>query len=239
MKLSEVFSQLAYGELVQLGVINETGDSILPSKYGQMVAHINLGLSALYKRFPLKESRVVIRLQKGKVTYLLNSEEDTLFIENTDSPEFIDDIHKIERVYTSAGVEFPLNDESSEYSCFTPSMTTLRVPYAVVNTSVDVHKDFITDNITIVYRAAHPKIIYKDTGFKPKDIEIELPSSHLEPLLLYVASRINNPIGMTNEFHAGNSYYAKYEKACQDLEIQNIRVDQGKQNNRLRANGWV
>jgi hypothetical protein len=44
---------------------------------------------------------------------------------------------------------------------------------------------------------------------------------------------------MVNEFNAGNNFYAKYEKACMDLEIQNIRVDQGKQSNRLVSNGWV
>ncbi len=66
-----------------------------------------------------------------------------------------------------------------------------------------------------------------------------MPYSHLEPLLYYVASRINNPIGMANEFHAGNSYAAKYEKSCQELEMVNLRVDQGSQNTKLRQKGFV
>ena len=239
MKLSEVFTQLAYGELSQMGVVNETGDGILPAKYGQMVAHVNLGLTALYKRFLLKEGRVTIELVQGRATYPLDTNEDTVFVENDDSPEFLDDVFKIERVYTAGGTEFALNDESDAYSCFTPSLSVLRVPYDVVNKVVDLPEELRTDTLSVVYRSNHPKIVYKATGFNPERIDILLPMSHLEPLLLFVASRMNNPVGMTNEFHAGNSYAAKFEKACELLEVQNIRVDQGRQSSRLVANGWV
>ena len=239
MKLSEIFSQLAYGELSQLGLVNETGDGITPAKQGQLVAHVNMGLVALYKRFLLKEGRVTIQLVAGRSTYPLNTDEDTVFIENADSPEFLDDIHKIERVYTDKGLEMGLNDESEMYSCYTPSMNVLRVPYDVVNKVAGLPEELLTDTLIVVYRANHPKIVYTGASFKPSNIDIQLPVSHLEPLLLYVASRVNNPVGMTNEFHAGNSYYAKYEKACQELELHNIRVDQGRQNNRLHINGWV
>lgn len=239
MKLSEVFSQLAYGELSQLGVVNDDGDGIAPGKYGQMVSHVNLGLSALYKRFPLKEGRVAITLVNGIASYPLFTDSDTLFIESLDSPEFLNDVLKIEKVYTAGGVELGLNDESDKYACFTPSLTVLKVPYAVVNQESGLPQDLITPTLEIVYRANHPKIVYSGASFNPARVEVELPSSHLEPLLLFVASRVNNPVGMTNEFHAGNSYYAKYEKACQDLELRNITVDQGKQNERLYANGWV
>jgi len=239
MKLSDIFTQLAYGELSQMGVVNEEGDGILPTKYGQLVAHVNLGLTALYKRFLLKEGRVTIQLVPGRATYPLDTNEDTVFIENADSPEFLDDVFKIERIYTADGVEFALNDESDPYSCFTPSLSVLRVPYAVADKAMDVPEYLKTDTLHVVYRSNHPNILYTGASFNPKRIDILLPVSHLEPLLLYVASRMNNPVGMTNEFHAGNSYAAKYEKACEHLELHNIRVDQGRQNSRLEANGWV
>ena len=44
---------------------------------------------------------------------------------------------------------------------------------------------------------------------------------------------------MANEFHAGNSYYAKYEAECMRLENENLDTDQGGQYNRLYVNGWV
>ena len=239
MKLSEVFSQLAYGELSQLGVVNDNGDGILPAKYGQITAHVNLGLAALYKRFLLKEGRVTLSLVAGRSTYPLNTDEDTDFIEDADSPEFTNDVFKVERVYTSTGLELSLNDEADPYSCFTPSMAVLRVPYAIVNKEQDLPSYLLTDTVSVVYRANHPKIVFSGASFNPASVTVELPMTHLEPLLLYVASRVNNPIGMTNEFHAGNSYAAKYEKACQELEVHNLRIDQGKQNTRLVSNGWV
>jgi hypothetical protein len=44
---------------------------------------------------------------------------------------------------------------------------------------------------------------------------------------------------MTNETNMGNTYYQKYEASCQQLEVSNLRVDQGSQNSRLYRNGWV
>jgi hypothetical protein len=92
---------------------------------------------------------------------------------------------------------------------------------------------------SITPRAKPEKIIIGTRAFNPDNVEVELPDSHLEPLLLFVASRVHNPIGMSNEFHAGNSYYAKYEASCQQIELLNLLVDQGSQNTRHAANGWV
>lgn len=239
MKLSDVFSQLAYGELAQMGFINQTGDGINPAKYGQMVNHVNLALTALFRRFNLKEGHTLIQLEPNRMTYKLNTQEDTLFIEEDETPEFINDIHKIERVYADSGWELSLNDESDEYSCFTPSMTSLRVPADIITKPSHLPTELVTARLKVVYRANHPHIEYIATGFNPKAIELELPPSHLEPLLYFIASRVNNPIGMTSEFHAGNSYAAKYEKACNELEVHNVRIDHSKQNNKLIVNGWV
>jgi hypothetical protein len=237
MKLSEVFSQLSYGELSQLSLGSSGAGVIDASNHAQMVAHVNLGLMALYKRFPLKESRLTFALQAGRTTYPMTTVEDVVFMEG--DSEFTDDILKIERVYTSRGYELGLNDLEDVYSCHTPSATILRVPAEIAAQSLSLVDHLKTDSLVVVYRAMHPIIEVKGSSFSPARVELELPYSHLEPLLLFVASRVNNPIGMTNEFHAGNSYAAKYEQACQQLEIQNLRVDQGSQGNRLQIKGWV
>jgi hypothetical protein len=145
---------------------------------------------------------------------------------------FKDDILKIERVYNSDGFEFALNDDGDDNSVFTTSATVLRIP-----TTID--PELLTATFEVVYRANHPMIRIGDGIFNPDTVELELPITHLEPLLLFVASRFNSPIGMVNEFNASNNYAAKYERACQEIELQNLRVDQGSQYNRLRDNGWV
>jgi hypothetical protein len=240
IKLSDVFSQLTYGELSQISIGGGDTGQIDDSNYEQILAHINLGLTALYKRFPLKEERLTIIRQATRSTYPINS---TYAISNTASTEpakfiddmiipFKDDILKIERAYNSDGFEFALNDEGDENSVFTTSATVLRVP-------ATIDPALLTATFELVYRANHPMIKIGDGPFNPAVVTLELPITHLEPLLLYVASRFHGPTGMVNEFNASNNYAAKYERACQEIELQNLRVDQGSQHNRLRDNGWV
>ena len=224
MKLSEIFNQLTYGELSQIHLGGAEAGEINKDNYPKVLAHINLGLAALYKRFPLKEGRKVFVCEPGKVSYLLDTGE----------------VQKVERVYTDAKKELGLNDESDPHSCFTPSTHVLKVPVGVSAWTSEYPDYLKTSTLEVVYRANHPVITTDDLDFYDvEEIEVDLPYSHLEPLLYYVASRVNNPMGMANEFHAGNSYYAKYEAACQQLEMVNLRVDQGSQNNRLQRNGWV
>lgn len=241
MKLAEIFTQLAVGEFSQLA-LGGNGSGVLPEEtYPKVIPHVNLGLTALYKRFPLKEGSVSLQMVAGRNTYPLKvayavanrrSREATRFIlDSTDYP-FIEDVLKIERVYNTLGKEMGLNDESDADSCFTPTATTLKVP----NSLIEVPTPGV---IRVVYRANHEKIVMGLTSFDPTRVEVELPDSHLEPLLYYIASRVHNPIGLSNEFHAGNNYAAKYEASCLELETKNLRVDQGSQNTRLERNGWV
>ncbi len=238
MKLSEIFSQLSYGELSQTH-LGGAGEGIIDeANYPKVLAHINMGLTALHTRFPLKEGSLLLQTIPGMMTYLLNSRfsvsnqrsrEAVRTIQDTPSAIFKDDIHKVERVYLDTH-ELGLNDEANPLSCFTPSAHVLQVPKEVVEDA---------PLLKVVYRANHVPITVGMGLFDPARVEVDLPYSHLEPLLLYVASRVSNPMGMSNEFHAGNSYAAKYEAACQLLERVNLRVDQGSQNTRLERNGWV
>jgi len=146
-------------------------------------------------------------------------------------------INKVERVLTDGGWELGLNDAGDPYAVSTPSAQVLRVPNAIV-AQVDIPDHLKTKNLEVVYRANHP-VINQSGSFNPDTYEVGLPYSHLEALLMFVASRVSNPIGMTNEFHAGNNYAAKYEQCCKDIETFNLRTDQGAQYDKLGRNGWV
>lgn len=245
MKLSEVFSQLASGEFSQLSIGGAGTGEIAESYYPQLVRHINLGLTELYKRFFLKEGRLKLALQAGRYTYPLTSKyaesntastEPVKYLLDADEP-FRDDLLKLEQVLTTEGKELALNDASQTYSCFTPSLQTLRVAEAVIDGDFDLPAGYRTTELLLVYRANHPILL--DSVFDATKVELELPYSHLMPLLYFVASRVHNPIGMANEFHAGNNYAMKYEQACQELEHYNLQVDQGRGNTRLERGGWV
>lgn len=239
MTLQDIFDQLTYGELSQLSIGGEAAGVISPANYPRVLAHVRLGLTALYTRFHLKEGRATIQLRPGQVTYLLDTNEDTAFVVSNFEEEFADDILKVEEVLTAGGVPLGLNEKDNAYSCFTPSARVLRLPMDLTGSSGEVPAEFRTDTLTLVYRANHPTIAVGTGSFMPSKVLLELPTTHMEALLMFVASRVNNPIGMTNEFHAGNSYYAKYEAACQRLEMEGMEVDQGSMNTRLLRSGWV
>lgn len=246
MTLQEVFDQLGYGELSQLSIGGNDPGIIDDNNYERVVSHINLGLTSLFKRFNLKQGSVIVRPFVGKTSYTLHSKYSTngtavpeaeRYIEDSVTDPFTDDILKVERVLTDLGVEFPLNDRGNLYSIVTPSSLVLRLPEGFPDTMPD---DLKTETLEVHYRASHPKLSTEPSlQVRPWDIELELPNAYLEPLLYFVASRVHNPIGMSEEFHAGNSYAAKYEQACQWLETQNLEIDRGASNTRLRDNGWA
>jgi hypothetical protein len=248
MKLQEIFDQLTYGELSNLAIGGSAEGEISEANYPRILAHINLGLTALYRRFPLKEGSVRIQLQPNQIAYHVHSDyavgnrrarASVKYVQDSITSPFSDDILKIEKAFTDTDIELELNNSLNTYSVMTPTSNTIRVPEVLVDGSLDTNDDLYTTGLMLFYRANHSKLVVTQGLFDPARIDVELPQTHLEPLLLYVASRVNNPIGMTNEFNAGNNYAAKYEASCQRLEIENLRVDQGSQGNRLHSKGFV
>lgn len=229
MKLKEVFDQLSYGELSMLSIGEAKQGVIDGTNFQRVLVHVNPGLTALHKRFFLKEERIVIPLVPGTLEYELPVQ-----------------VLKVERVLTDGTacngepVEFSLNDVNEKYSVFTPYARILRIHPEITEQAGECLPDVLkTKSIEIVYRADHPKLIYDSGYFNPDDIEINLPDSHLMALCYFIASRVHNPIGMVNEFHMGNSFYTKYEMECRMLEEQGMRIDRDGGNIRLRAKGWV
>lgn len=248
MKLQEVFSQLASGEFSQLSIGGQDKGVVNDKNYATLINHVNLGLTALYARFNLKEGRVQLALQPRQRMYALNSayavantksKEAVRYIIDSAGAPFIDNILKVERILTDDGTELGLNDGADRYSCHNLDMTTLRVPVELANQTADTPDFLKTTQLTVVFRANHPAIAIGSGLFDPARVNLELPYSHLEALLYFVASRVHNPIGMSNEFHSGNNYAAKYEAACRMLEGEGLKIDSSGEDDRIRRNGWA
>lgn len=249
MTLQEIFDQLAHGELSQLSIGGSEAGAINKANYGRLLSHVNLGLTALYKRFQLREGRVLVELIPNKTLYNIeakfaksnmDSEEMVRYLKDVHAP-FKDDLLKIEQALTDSGRELTINNHRDPYTIGMAATKQILVPAAIVNKEQGLPSELQTAYIELVYRAGHPKLSLEDVGGPSyiDELEVLLPDTYMEALLYFVASRINNPIGMTNEFHAGNSYAAKYEQECAWLEMINLQLDQGQQSTRLRANGWV
>jgi hypothetical protein len=209
MKLQTIFDSLKHGELSQVNL-----GEITEAKYPALVSHVNLGLMALFKRFNLKTGKMALPLVEDQEDYILTAT----------------DLLKVEQVTDADGVVLPLNDAADPTSLSTPASTILRVPTDAYDMSA---------TLTVHYRASLPMITVGLGYFDPQRIEVDLPVAYLQALLYFVASRVHNPIGMTNEFNAGNNWAAKYEYECQRLENENLQTDQGGSNTRLARNGWV
>ena len=116
----------------------------------------------------------------------------------------------------------------------------LWLPAYVVNGASDLPDWLKTRTVEIVYRANHTKIIKGITLFDPSRVQVDLPETHLNALLLFVASRAYTPIRMTGEFNAGNNYAVNYEAGCDQLNTAGLRTDQGGGlNQRFNARGWA
>lgn len=236
LTLEDIFQHLSAGELAQVSMGIEDDGNIPENQRKRITSSINLGLTELHKRFLLKEGKIQVVLQPGMQTYRLHSNfavsnsksnEPIKYLNDVDVP-FTDDVLNIERIYDHEGNELPLNIIDDPLAVRTPTQSSIAVP---VGTTYPY--------VTVVYRANHAQLNPIFVEALPSKVPIDLPISHLEPLLYYVASRILNPVGMVSEFHEGNNYTAKFEAACQRLEQLNMRVDTQGVNNRLHRNGWV
>lgn len=224
MKLKELFDHLAFSELAQLNGIDSNTGLIEEKSYDKVLSAINLGLTALHSRFCLKEEELLLPLESGKYSYKVGGDNSLI---------------KVERIYANDEYELPLNDDSQKYSIHTPNLHTLVVHKEIVEGGLDVPEYWRTNTLRVVYRANHQRLPIGYNGYNSDFVEIDLPYTYVEPLLYYVGSRLHNPMGLVNDFNAGNNYAAKYERACAEIEKSNVRVDQDNQNMRLVRNGWV
>ena len=115
MKVQEFIKTLGYGVLSNLGsVADEDTLEIKASAVPRIVHFINEGLLRLYNRFPLKVSTVFIELTENKTVYTITKEHfltieeygeerhdyDKYLWGGYDTPEFKDDLLRIDEVFT-------------------------------------------------------------------------------------------------------------------------------------------
>lgn len=109
-----------------------------------------------------------------------------------------------------------------------------------VNEHTKIDNGYRAVCLRVVYLADHPKIdITAAIDCDSSSYNIELPQTHLLALLYFIGSRVMNPIGMANEFHAGNSYAAKYEAECQRLELDGLQIDNDGSSTSFEEAGFV
>lgn len=221
MRLSEIFDHLSYGELSQMHIGEGDGEGITPENRHRIITHVMLGLTDLHRRFQLREAEAVVDLSPGLTLYTLE-EPDLLKIEGVHTPD----------------KTLTLDDGSDPDVVYRRSRNVLRVPEGVL-------KRLLEDGVKqlrVTYRADHLSIGKREASEEPEKVEVDLPPSHLKALLLFVASRVMNPIGSAGgatDFHEGNNYAQKYERACRELEAGGYQLSFHEEEGKFRQRGFV
>jgi|TARA_B110000908_G_scaffold63009_2_gene76567 hypothetical protein len=226
MTLDDIYNQLGHGELRELFVggksIDEPSWGITSENYPILFPSVQLGLTELHKRFLLRAEEVIVPLVTNQTSYVIT----------------VPSLFKIERVYGTyreKEYEIPMNEPTTLEAIRNTSYNSLLVP--TNETEAPWLKE--TTSLRVVYRGDHPVIDTAVAAVTPANVDIELPLVYMEPLLLYIASRIHNPIGLTNEFHNGNNYAAKFEASIAQLKSQNYEIDSSDMGDLLYDRGFV
>lgn len=244
MNLETIFDQLELGELAQISLTERVNGELPASSKKSLATHINMALTALHKRFLLKEEAVTIALQPGQYAYVLSSrfaesntrsDVDVKYILDLDDP-FKDTVLSIHAVTDDLGDDLLLDHPTRIESLKRTSYRTIVLP---AKSDRFKHPLDYSETMTVIYQANHRQLTDMDLVYPANMIDIDLPETHLEPLVYYVASRVMNPIGLNEEFHAGNNYAAKYEESCRQLEDQGFGMSAPGQDHQFSRGGWV
>lgn len=208
MKLKRFFEYLTLGELKQLGIGGyEDYKEIQEEDYPEVVAHINLGLTKLYTRFPLLEKELVLETRLDKYVYLLSSKyaeasgNEDWYIQG----EYNNDLIRVNSVYLG-DTELSINDEfSPSTGVYLPSYNSIQIPFATG-----------AEELTIIYRA-QPEEVPLDLDF-----DIPIPDVLVEALLVYVEYRIRKGMGGEQGVALGQQALQMFEMFCNDVEKKNI-----------------
>lgn len=210
MLLSDLFQYLSNGELSQFAIGTDNSGKIAEKDYEKVIGYINLGLTNLYTRLPIKQAQVILQLSAA-TQYILPTA----------------DVIKIEEIYSEAGEALPLNDSVNDKSLFTPAHNVVQVPNPVEGS-----------RIAVLYRANHPKIPAK-RGIDPQAISLDIPMTLVEPLMAYVVSRLMQSRGTAESISEANAYLQRYEMLVQQLQLSGALSVDRPTNTKLRERGWV
>jgi hypothetical protein len=235
MILSDIYNQLAYGELRELALggmsLEAPSDGVFPENYKRLLPHIQMGLTSLHTKCALKEGSITIPLVLAQAVYVIKPGVDA----PTDWTDNLLTIERVYGIYLEKEYEIPLDDLNDSSAIRKTSAETLVVP-----TDTELAPWLLeTTELIVKYRANHPVINPYIANAVPLAVEIDLPVSHLEALCYFIASRIHNPIGMTpGAMHEGNNYTMKYEAAVQGLNNAGLEQRSTEVNTGLARHGW-
>lgn len=180
MKIQEVIDIARYSELNSVAV-KDNIDAI--------IAFLNLGLSELYTRFPIKVKEHIVPLVADVVTYSLPYDYMYALSAYIEPPE--DSINQ-------DLIEIAINDGSKEQVVYFPDWRTIQVP-----------ADLETTYVAVIYVAKPEKVSATNT-----ELELDLPDTLVDALVSYIGYRAH--LGVRGDGQAeNNAHWQRFERNCQ------------------------
>lgn len=211
MNVNELFRRLSYGELSNLALSGEGNGTITDDAKPKIISFANDGLLRLYSRFVLRENDLILELTDETTSYRFLKryarsnpdpiEGDVLYIIDSDSDPFAEDLIRVLSVTNAVGEKLPLNDTGNHYSMFTPQPNVLQVPCPLEGQVLGV-----------VYQARHPILAYDDF-----DAEISLPIVLEGALTSYIASKVFSGMNGPENSAKGQELLELYNSICQEV----------------------
>ena len=239
MKLDDIFRRLVSGEFHRHSLGEElVNGSLNPDHYEIVLPMLNMGIDALHTRFPLREDQIIVRLSDHITRYKLHT--DHAMFNNTDTtglkPRYLHDsqyypftntVIKILTIHNEMGQERFINDDNQQYSIHLNNFNTFQHPYPDQDNAVSV-----------IYQATLPDIELTD-NFDPSKIEVDMAIPFIEALCYFIGSRVH--VGMSDQETMAemNAFQGKYEKAVNQLKVDNINRADIFTSDQFRIKGWV
>ncbi len=209
MDISYVIALAKKAELKQLGIA-EDDDAIL--------GYLNLGVLEIHKRLPLIQSKAVITIAAGKLSYSLDGTDTDVVIDLTRN-----DLLMVNEIYDTEYENLPINDKQDASSV-------RMAEYNVIEFPADTLE--VASTLTVAYRAAPKAATDAATGTVP------LPPQFLEALLHYIGYRAHGSLKGDTKFE-NNAHYIRFEKSMKTIESRGLFSEEELSSAKFDDRGFV
>lgn len=232
LTVSELMSRLAYGELSNLKMGDLGNGSIRAESVPAVLMQINKALKDIFTRFNLLNREVIINTTTTITHYYLRrefalsnteSEQDTLYLDDSAGDPFDGRVAKILAVYDAFGRQLFMNKHNEPLSVFTPEYDCVQITAG--------HQ---AEQFFVVYQALHPVV-----SLSPDSV-ICIPPSLENSLVLLTASKIFE--GISGPANASRSaiLHQQYEASLLMAEIRDTAsTSENMSNSKLDAAGFI
>ncbi len=208
MTMQQAIDMLASSEIQKLKVKDETAT---------LLNYLNMGILKIHERFDLIQREVLITMEEGRNTYLLDGTDPAVSFDTVDAMLMV-----LRAAYDYQGDEIHINDETKKSSITTPSMNEVEIPDSMLTEG---------QTVSLIFRCA-PSFITDVTKGVP------LLPQYFEPLFLYVAYKAHGAIknGMQDE---SNTHYLRFDRSCKEIQENGLYQEDSLNSTKFEQRGFA